>query len=59
MQVFDVNCMKSFNRVRKWYQKVRELNENKIYVFDDTKTDMNLREVNQKGEDESNIHKIA
>lgn len=47
--VFDVNCMKSFNRVRKWYQKVRELNENKIYVcLVGTKTDMNLREVNQK-----------
>jgi len=47
--VFDVNCMRSFNRVRKWYQKVRELNENKIYVcLVGTKTDMNLREVNQK-----------
>lgn len=47
--VFDVNCMKTFIRVKKWYQKVRELNENKIYVcLVGTKTDMNLREVNQK-----------
>ena len=47
--VFDVNCMKTFIRVKKWYQKVRELNENKIYLcLVGTKTDMNLREVNQK-----------
>ena len=47
--VFDVNCSKTFNRVKKWYQKVRELNENKIYVcLVGTKTDMNLRQVNQK-----------
>ena len=47
--VFDVNCMKTFIRVKKWYQKVRELNENKIYVcLVGTKTDMNLKEVNQK-----------
>ena len=47
--VFDVNSSKTFNRVKKWYQKVRELNENKIYVcLVGTKTDMNLRQVNQK-----------
>lgn len=47
--VYDVNCLKSFNRVKKWYQKVLELNEDKIYVcLVGTKTDINLREVGKK-----------
>ena len=47
--VFDVNCKKSFNRVKQWLDDVEYIVENPIYIcLIGSKIDLDLREVTQE-----------